>query len=650
MVRLYKNVLFLLILMVTYSSAFSQDGGALQFKGHNFFNQKELLNTDVKVVCGSSVIQEFNTKQTHNFKAELVYGKTYDIYFSNAKSQTMFIRVYADIPEKKRSYSITYELDIPFFPKDANILDTTQFRKPFHQIVFDGKSRFVDDTTYMNNFLRNVYKKETKKDTTVPFINTEKIKEYVQLVGKLRLDNDKQSPVKNKAIKVRNKKGDVIATSQTTENGMFVFQNIDVNDADAIDIKLNEMDNPTKSALKLLTSNATSIGLSVNSDDSYTFKNDQSVNIIKKLIDKDYKFNIAGKLIATNGSDKKVASEKTVYLLSNKNNVIQKVKTNALGNFLFTKITPGYQYSIAYDSADAEPNYIMNLFSTKDKFIRRLDSVSNKKFIYKFLSVSGSTFNDLIVDDADLKMNVKGRLYGDNKNNPLDNVKVLLLNDKYETVDTAMTTKDGSFLFNHVPYVKQFLITADNDKNVLDAFNNILVFDNADNLIKVVTLAKGQKFSYKPLQTEQNRISDIYVDDPWLALINKEMADKSKTNVNSTIIENILFEFNKSELLPQSQQTLDKVVIVMQANKAFNIDLSAHSDSKGSDTYNLKLSEQRAASAKNYIVSKGIDASRIKAYGFGESKLINNCGNNSTCSEDEHAVNRRLEFKLIFDK
>lgn len=647
MIQLYRAFILLLFTFSSILFKAQEYDGILQFKGHNFFNSKELLNTKVKIVSGSSVVSEFNTNQSNNFKTELAYGKTYDIYFSNAKSQTMYIRVYADIPVKKRSYNITYELDIPFFPRDAKILDTTQFKKPFHQIVFDGKSRFVDDTTYMNNFLRSVYKKETPKDTTVPFITTEKIKEYAQLVGKLKMDNDKQSPIKNKPISVVNKSGKVMASSVTTDNGMFVFQNIDMNEADGLNVTLTDVDNPNKVPLRLLSSNSTSLSLSANSDDTYSFKNKENDNIIKKLVDKDYKFNVAGKMVAINGTDKKVAANKTVYLLSSKNNVIQKVKTNALGSFLFTKVVPGYQYSIAFDSIDSEPNYVMSLFSTKDKFIRKIDSLSNKRFVYKFLSFAGTSFNDLIIDDSELKMNVKGKLYGDNKNNPLSNIKVLLLNDKYETIDTAMTSKEGNFLFDHVPYAKQFLISADNNGSVLDAFNNILVFDNDDNLIKVVTLVRGQKFNYKPLLTEQSRISDIYIDDPWLALINKEVK-KGETKNNATIIENILFEFNKSDLLPQSQQTLEKVVIAMLANKNFNVELSAHSDSKGSDAYNLKLSEQRANSAKNYIVSKGIEASRITAIGYGESKLLNNCGNGTTCSEDEHAVNRRLEFKLIF--
>ena len=244
----------------------------------------------------------------------------------------------------------------------------------------------------------------------------------------------------------------------------------------------------------------------------------------------------------------------------------------------------------------------MNLFSVKDKFIRRLDSVSNKKFIYKFLTVTGSEFNELVMDESELKMNVRGRLYGDNKNNPLSQMKVMLLNDTYEIIDSAMTDKNGDFAFKHMPYTKQILISADNEKSILESFSNILVFDNEDNLIKMVSMVKGQKFNYKPLQTEYSKLTDLYVDDPWLTIIDKETSANNK----------------------------------------------AHSDSKGGDAYNLKLSEQRANASKAYIISKGIAANRISAKGFGETKLLNNCGNSTICSDDEHAVNRRLEFKLIF--
>ncbi len=645
-----KYLCFILICLFTQLVNAQEYDGDLQFVGRNFLNGKALNNTRIKVMCGSNIISESSTKDNNNFKTRLDFGKVYDIYLINPNCQTMYIRVFADgVPENKRHYKMTYALDIPFFRKNPAIIDTVQFSKHIHQIVFDGKSKFVDDTVYMNRFISKIYKKETPKDTTLPFINTEKLKEYVQLAGKLSLDNDKQTPLKNKTVSLINKKGEVISTSQTTNHGLFVFKKVNTQDVSQLSVYVSSADNPNKDKIKLTNTASEKVELSNTTDNLiYTFKNSNETNLIKQLTDNDFNYNIAGKIIATNGDAKKVISNKNVYLLGSKNNIIQKTKTNILGTFLFSNIKSDETYSIAYDSADAETNFIMNLYSVKDKFIKRLDSVSGKKFVYKFLSVTGSTFNDLVMDDSELRMNIKLKIFGDNKNNPISDLKVLLLNDKYQTIDSAITDKDGDFTFKHLPYTKQVLLTAENEKNILESFNNILVFDNQENLIKIVSNVKGSKFKYRPLSTEQSKFTDIYVDDPWLSIIEKEKSANKKTGATETIVENILFEFNKSELQEQSKQTLDKVVLAMLSNEQFNIELSAHSDSKGSDSYNLKLSEQRANSAKKYIISKGISESRITAKGYGETKLINNCGNNVICSDDEHAVNRRLEFKLNF--
>lgn len=645
-----KSICFILIAICSISAKAQEYDGELQFIGKNFLNKEPLNGTTIKVMSGSTTISEYNTKDKNNFKTTLAFGKIYDVYFINSLCQTMYININtADIPENKRYYRITYALDVPFFKKDPSIIDTNQFKNPFHKIIFDGKSRFIDDTAHMSRFLKNLYVKVPvlKKDTIVPIVK--KVKELVQLTGKLVLNNDKQTPIKNKTVSLLNNKGDVISSSQTTNNGAFIFQNVDIEQADAINLLLNSNDNPNNDNIKLINNASEKIAISTNDFQTQSFKKNSNDNLFNKLINNDFNFNISGKLIASKGILKKIASDKNVYLMNSKNIIIQKTKTNALGNFLFPKIFPGQEYSIAYDSVDSDPSYIMNLYSLKDKFIKRLDSVSSNRFHYKFLAVSSSTFNDLVIDESELKMTVKGRLCGDNKSNPLSNLKVLLLNDQYEKIDSAVTDKNGDFTFKHVSYNKQFLITAENERNILESFSNILVFNNDDNLIKVVSTVKGRHFEYKPLSTEQSQMSDLYVDDPWLAIINHDKSSKNKVGSTEKIIENILFEFNKAELQPQSQLTLDKVVLAMLSNDKFNIELSAHSDSKGSDAYNLKLSEQRANASKNYIVSKGVNPNRIKAIGYGETKLLNNCGNTVICSEDEHAVNRRLEFVLIFN-
>lgn len=112
-------------------------------------------------------------------------------------------------------------------------------------------------------------------------------------------------------------------------------------------------------------------------------------------------------------------------------------------------------------------------------------------------------------------------------------------------------------------------------------------------------------------------------------------------------LDNIYYDYNKWDIRPDAAIELDKLVKIMQENPEIHIELSSHTDSRGNDKYNMKLSQNRAQSAVNYIISKGIDASRIYAKGYGESKLLNRCGNGVKCSEEEHQLNRRTEFKVV---
>ncbi len=111
-------------------------------------------------------------------------------------------------------------------------------------------------------------------------------------------------------------------------------------------------------------------------------------------------------------------------------------------------------------------------------------------------------------------------------------------------------------------------------------------------------------------------------------------------------LENIYYDVNKSDIRPDAAIELDKLLKILKDNPEISIELSSHTDSRGSDPYNQKLSQRRAESAVAYIVSKGIDAERIAARGYGEERLVNRCSNGVNCSKDEHQVNRRTEFAV----
>ncbi len=116
------------------------------------------------------------------------------------------------------------------------------------------------------------------------------------------------------------------------------------------------------------------------------------------------------------------------------------------------------------------------------------------------------------------------------------------------------------------------------------------------------------------------------------------------------VFNNIYYEFNSAELKPSAFRELDLLATAMLDNPQIKVQLSAHTDARGSDVANQKLSDQRAQSAKEYLVRKGILSSRIYTVGFGESRLRNHCEDGVFCSEDEHQYNRRTEVKILENK
>ena len=112
------------------------------------------------------------------------------------------------------------------------------------------------------------------------------------------------------------------------------------------------------------------------------------------------------------------------------------------------------------------------------------------------------------------------------------------------------------------------------------------------------------------------------------------------------VLKNIYYNLDQAEIRADAAGELDKLVALLQANPRIKIEISAHTDSRESVKYNLKLSQRRAESVVNYLVDKGVSRERLTARGYGKSRLINNCQGSKPCTEKQHQVNRRTEFKI----
>ncbi|MCG9970120.1 OmpA family protein [Christiangramia crocea] len=106
----------------------------------------------------------------------------------------------------------------------------------------------------------------------------------------------------------------------------------------------------------------------------------------------------------------------------------------------------------------------------------------------------------------------------------------------------------------------------------------------------------------------------------------------------------IYFDFDKSTIKPESEPVLDSVVTYMNDYPKIKVKVESHADARGTDQYNMDLSERRAASTVDYLVEHGIDRSRLTSEGFGESRPVNDCTEPTGCTSEQYAKNRRSTF------
>jgi len=150
----------------------------------------------------------------------------------------------------------------------------------------------------------------------------------------------------------------------------------------------------------------------------------------------------------------------------------------------------------------------------------------------------------------------------------------------------------------------------------------------------VMASAFGYRDSSKVIKIAHPKAGTVYKDTIFLSLIvNKKIA-----------LKNIYYDFDKWDILPESAIQLDQLVSLTKENPDMKVELSSHTDSRGSAIYNMRLSQLRAQSAVDYIVSKGIDKLRVKGTGYGATQLINKCKSGVECTPAEHRENRRTEL------
>lgn len=232
-------------------------------------------------------------------------------------------------------------------------------------------------------------------------------------------------------------------------------------------------------------------------------------------------------------------------------------------------------------------------------------------------------------------LNVEGVVTDAINGNPVKGAKITLFDDKGNQIAFMETDENGFYQIN-IDRNQDFKIVASQDKYIDDY----------------------RTFNSKNIQTELTSIAANLLLNPIpnvakLADLNNKNLDYENVNDSTAIkqakLNPIYFKFEKYNIQPQYALELDKIVKLMTVDyPEMAIKIEAHTDSRGPKEYNKFLSENRAKSTYNYLISQGVNPENIVEYkGYGEEKLINECADGVSCSKEKHQLNRRTEFVVV---
>ncbi len=244
--------------------------------------------------------------------------------------------------------------------------------------------------------------------------------------------------------------------------------------------------------------------------------------------------------------------------------------------------------------------------------------------------------------DTLLVLEYSGKLLtGKDKNIPLAKQKVYLKDSRDSVVQVTVTNSYGDFVFKNLKADENYLISipVEDNSKLKDMQLHLAKVDGT--VLK--TLEKtGNTFSYKVLPAELHVLAKQDAEDTELRI--KKFGSSNQNEL--VVVEDIYYAPNSAEISEESMKQLDKIVRAMKENPALKLFIGSHTDATGEDAYNMTLSEKRAKHVLNYLIAEGISAQRLTAKGFGETQIKNRCKNGVDCSELEHELNRRTEFKF----
>ncbi|HEX7584121.1 MAG TPA: OmpA family protein [Prolixibacteraceae bacterium] len=267
--------------------------------------------------------------------------------------------------------------------------------------------------------------------------------------------------------------------------------------------------------------------------------------------------------------------------------------------------------------------------SAKDDFGLALDSTGMKGY-FTSNRPGGKGNDDLYyVKIKRVPVIIRGVVKDRDTKDVLSDAAVSVVDENGKSILTSVTRTDGQFEFE-VNKGQQYIIKVNKE-----------FYSESEKPIGTANLRPNDEV-FSEIFLEQ-KIDENADNSP----APKSMEEEDGVALQVIDIEYINYDLDKSNVSPEAAAILDKLVTLMKEYPDLEIRVESHTDSRGSDEYNMLLSKKRARAAFDYLVSKGIEPNRMLYQGYGETRLLNRCSNGVNCSEEEHEVNRRSIVKVV---
>jgi len=276
--------------------------------------------------------------------------------------------------------------------------------------------------------------------------------------------------------------------------------------------------------------------------------------------------------------------------------------------------------SKSYDGVFAKPlNLGETINSNLDDFAYIVDEKKNKGYLSSNRK-GGDNLYSFTRTENENRFVVEGEVKDKNTHTPLPGTLVALYDENNILIGQMVVGADADYVFSTEP----------NKKYRIEAVKDFYIPHSEE----FVTNEDGK------LRYTIELFMECYDDA-------EEIITKRQDGKVQIVLENIYFDLNKWDIKEDAARILNVLVDLLNKYPVMEIEIDAHTDSRASDTYNLMLSNKRAASSLEYLVKNGIKRKRLRSRGFGESVPLIKCGKTKVCTEQEHSINRRCEFIIL---